>query len=78
MDRFENKIIKGVHTSRYIASWSRVGGDIQDRDAMKAWLLSEGLTEEEADDIVYLASNGRLELQASAKQFLKNYKESEE
>ena len=29
MDRFENKLIKGIHTSRYIASWYKVGGTMK-------------------------------------------------
>lgn len=79
MDRFENKIIKGVHASRYIASWVRSGGSLKyRRDDFREWLALEGLTEEEIDHVDYLAHNGRLELEDSSKKFLKERNESKD
>ena len=78
MERFENKMIKGVHASRYIASWVRSGGSLKyRREPFREWLFSEGLTEEEVDHVDYLAHNGRMELEDSSKLFLKNYNKTE-
>ena len=71
---FKNKLINDVHASRYIASWLKAGGSLyygEDIDNFRDWLLSLKLTEDEAQDIVYLATNGKLELEASAKKFIK-------
>ena len=76
MDSFENKLVKGVHASRYIASWVKSGGDVRDREAFGEWLSLEGLNAEEIMHLDKLARNGRLELEISATRFLKNYKES--
>lgn len=72
---FENKIIKGEFASRYIASWIRVGGQLRygkDEDDFNEWLLSLGLTEDEAYYITNLARCGKLEMQTNAMMFLKN------
>ncbi len=77
MDRFENKGIRGVHVSRYIASWSRMGGKLSRKDGIdefRKWLNSLGLSEDEVDYIAYLADNGRLELETSAQNFLTKIK----
>jgi hypothetical protein len=73
---FENKLIKGIHASRYIASWLRAGGaplyygeDIVD---FRKWLLSMNLTEDEAEHIVRLATNGKLELEGNAEKFIRS------
>ena len=68
-----NKINGYIYETRYIASWIRSGGDLQDgRDVgnFYKWLLSTGLTKDEADHIKFLATNGKLELENSAKEFL--------
>ena len=70
---FENKLINGIHKTRYIASWLKAGGSLyfgEDVDNFREWLLSTGLTEDEAQDIVYLATNGKLELESTAKKFV--------
>ena len=70
---FENKIINGVHATRYIMSWIRSGGDLKyggGIEGFNEWLTSLGLTIEEVTYIRNLAQNGRLELEYSAKQFL--------
>ena len=72
---FENKLINGIHKSRYIASWLKAGGTLyygNDFDDFFTWLLSEGMTENEAHEIVFLAMNGKMELENSAKQFMED------
>ena len=75
--RFENVLIKGVHATRYIMSWIRMGGEIhlygRSSDFVN-WLKSLGLTDEECDTIMDLATNGRMELEMSAKKYLKTLK----
>ena len=69
---FENKLINDIHASRYIASWVRSGGDLQydDNRNFYKWLLSIGLTEDDARYVKRLAENGKLELENNAKKFL--------
>lgn len=72
---FENKLINGIHVTRYIMSWVRKGGQLRygdDIDNFYDWLLSLGLNEDEADYIKYIATNGKLELETKAMMFLKN------
>ena len=73
---FENKPINGyTYATRFIASWVREGGKLrtgEDIDNFYEWLLSLGLSKEDADDIKFLATNGKMELEYSAKMFLKN------
>lgn len=70
---FENKVIKGIYISRYVASWTNAGGK---RKGFKNWLRTlvidgEHLTEEEIYDIYAYATNGKLELEDSAREYLK-------
>lgn len=60
--------------SRYIASWRNVGGDayLGFGEHFEEWLISEGLTEEEASDCRLQATCGKLELEMSAKCFVKD------
>lgn len=71
---FENRAINGyIYETRFIASWINVGGQLRylnDIDNFYKWLLSLGLTKEEADHIKMLATNGKLELETSARKFL--------
>ena len=73
---FENTIINGyTYATRSIASWGRKGGKLQygkDIDNFYKWLLSLGLTKDDADHIKFLAENGKLELEISAQKFLKD------
>ena len=74
-DHFENRVIKGVHASRYIASWANKGGTFQwpdDRWLFIKWLLSIGVEKDDATFIANLAQDGKLELEESAKEFLAN------
>ena len=71
---FENKIINGVHTSRYIMSWVRSGGILGKRGQgyydFDKWLKKLGLDDEDRRYIRNFASNGKLELEESVKRFL--------
>ena len=76
---WENKYVKkyDIHYSRIIASWVRSGGSLKSRDLniFEDWLRSTGaLTEEQIDDVKFLASNGKLEWETSAKNFLNEKK----
>lgn len=79
MDEFENSLIKGIHKSRYIASWMKAYGPTIHRGGLfEAWLRTlridgESLTEEEINEIMYYGMNGKLELQESAKRFLRDF-----
>lgn len=84
---FENKIVRGIHMSRYVASWIKSGGtfdwNLLDGEVeFKAWLGTliidgEHLTEEEKQQICNYADNGKLELETSAKMFLEKRKATE-
>ena len=81
MSDFENKVSScGIHYSRYIASWYRSGGDFcnRDSDGFKLWAMSTGVTKEEADDMWFIATNGKMELEDSAEAFLRRNKENAE
>lgn len=77
---FENKIIRGIHISRYIASWTKSGGTLKRNllrgfPAFRAWLRTleidgDHLTKDEIRQICDYACNGKLELETSAKMFL--------
>lgn len=70
---FKNRNINGIYETRFIASWLKVGGQLKygkDIDDFREWLESLGLTEDKIDHIVELATNGKLELESSAKRFL--------
>ena len=73
---FTNRQVNGyVYETRYIASWLKVGGSLrykEDIDNFYKWLLSTGLDKEEANHIKFLATNGRLELETNAREFIKN------
>lgn len=81
MSDFENKVSScGIHYSRYIASWYRSGGDFgnPDTDGFKLWAMSTGVSKEEADDMWFIATNGKMELEDSAEAFLRRNKENAE
>lgn len=69
MDEFENSFVQGVHISRYIASWTRCGYPIN--SLFKAWLKSLDINEQQVKKIWNFATNGKLELQTSAKYFMR-------
>jgi len=80
---FENKLTKngGIHYSRYIVSWAKAAPidenlrhstEVFYGKEFRDWLRSEGCTEDEVRDIFEMATNGKLELEESARRFLKN------
>lgn len=73
---FENIQIDGyTYATRYIASWLREGGQLRygnDYINFYNWLISLGLSKEDARHIKFLAMNGKAELEHSAKEFLNN------
>ncbi len=78
MNEFENKFIKDIHATRYIASWSNVGGTFDRKPGgrfdFRVWLESLGLEEDEVRFIFNLATNGKLELQEDARKCLRALK----
>lgn len=74
---WENKQINGyTYATRFIASWVRMGGQLgfhgEGVDEFKEWLTSLNLKEEDIAHIVFLATNGKMELESTAKKFLAN------
>ena len=74
-DFSNKKTHNGIHYTRYIMSWIREGGSLwfnrYDSDFAK-WLKTQDLTDEEIYEICELAQCGKLELEISAKQFIKS------
>ena len=72
---FENMLThNGIHFSRYIVSWKRMGGKIYGGGLFEKWLKEkEQLTDEEIRSIVILATNGKMELESSAKNFMEEH-----
>lgn len=84
---FENKIIRGIYATQYVASWVKTGGQLgghiyikgklySDIQLFRQWLetliINDGkLTEDEIRIIINLADDGKLELEESAKRFIK-------
>ena len=71
---FENESIRGIYATRFLASWLKMGGMLcagKDVDNFRSWLLSLGLNSDEVWTIMYLATNGKMELEVNAKAFLK-------
>jgi hypothetical protein len=73
---FENKTVEGIYYSRFIASWMKVTGKkIRWNDEFADWLSlveinGRRLTEDEIIDIQDLATNGKLELETSIRNYL--------
>ena len=79
LESFENFIVQDyTYASRFIASWLREGGNLRrgaDYELFREWLVSIGVTPENARRISNLASNGKLELENMAKKFLKEHED---
>ena len=74
---FENKVINGyTYATRFIMSWVRSGGKFDKSGKgygdFRKWLESLGLENRDIRDIMFLAQNGKLELEESAKNYLKH------
>ena len=76
---YENRQIDNyIYETRFIASWLNAGGELRYLDDVRKfykWLLTLGLNEDEAKHIKFLATNGKLELEVNAKEFLKEHKD---
>lgn len=70
---FENKLDSKyhIHYTRWIMSWIREGGNCKDHEGFKAWLRTLKIPESEITDMWEMMSNGKLEIETSAKKFLK-------
>lgn len=69
-DRWANTAVNGIHRSRYIASWINAGGN-KNFIGFRDWLESLGIDEDEAYEIYNMATCGKMELETSAKKFIK-------
>ena len=74
---FENKVINGyIYATRFIMSWVRSGGKLdkygEGYDDFREWLESLELKTEDIEDIMFLAQNGKLELEVSARNYIAN------
>lgn len=71
---FKNKLIFGhIYATRFIASWINVGGQLKTRKDIgdfRNWLSSLNLAGEDIHLIVELATDGKLELEDSARKYL--------
>lgn len=83
MSEWQNMTESGLHPTRIIMSWVRVGGTFSRRgdgyDDFRDWLKTliidgKPLSENDVNHIIFLASNGKMELEYSAKTYLKNLK----
>lgn len=65
-----------VHLSRYIISWLKSGGQISDARSktFEAWLKSHELTDEEINKLTFMMECGRMELEFSATEWMRNHK----
>lgn len=83
MSEWSNKTECGIHATRFIMSWVREGGHLRRRgdgiDDFRDWLKSltidgKPLSENDVEHIVFLATNGKMELEYSAKNFMASLK----
>lgn len=77
MDRWENKAVDGLclFYTRVIASWVRTKygkGDPEFKKWLRTLIINgKPLTDEMIDDICFLKDNGKMELEESARRFIK-------
>ena len=74
MIEFENGTFNGIYYTRFIASWIKKGGKLEkgcDIANFRRWLVSLGIDDMTISSIIFLATNGKLELESSAERFLK-------
>ena len=74
---FENKVIDGyTYATRFIMSWVRSGGKFDKSGKgygdFRKWLESLELDPVDIENIMFLALNGQLELEVSAKNYMAN------
>ena len=79
---FNNNLNCGIHATRFIASWLRVGGNLRygnDYDDFREWLETlkvdgNPIPEQDIEHIVELARCGKMEFESSARLFVKQLK----
>lgn len=74
---FENKYVPELdaHYSRIIASWLRkFQNPYTNPDLFRDWLKSLGLNEDQVHEIYEMATCGKLEIEARAGRFIKDFK----
>lgn len=66
---------EGVHLSRYIISWLKEGGNLNDvyEETFEAWLRSHELTDEEISKLKFMMECGKMELEHSAYDWMQNH-----
>lgn len=70
---YKNKEIDGVLATRYIASWIIAGGQLHhyyDVCDFKKWLESLGLSEDDVDHVLFLATTGKKELEDNVRTYM--------
>ena len=79
-NEWTNKMVCRVHYSRFISSWVLSGGNFDyNAKLFVKWLRQLGwLSENEIQEIKFLAVNGKLELQENANKFLRSENEDSE
>lgn len=76
---WKNETECGIHATRFIMSWVRSGGELRygkDYDDFKEWLGTikvdgKNLSDQDVNHIMDLATNGKMELEYLAKEFMK-------
>lgn len=75
MWNWKNDTVNDVYYSRIIASWTNacryMGTPTYHGEIFKEWLMEIGVPEEHVNNIQEMARNGKLELETSAKLFLR-------
>lgn len=83
MDTWKNETECGIHPTRFIMSWVREGGTFSRRgngyDDFRKWLKTliidgKPLSDNDIAHVMFLAMEGKLELESSAKAYLKTLK----
>lgn len=79
MSEWKNRTECGIHPTRFIMSWVREGGELRRRgdgiDDFRDWLKTlmidgKPLSENDIDHIMFLATNGKMEFEYSARNFI--------
>ena len=76
---WKNETECGIHVTRFIMSWVRSGGELRygkDYEDFEEWLNTikvdgKNLSDQDVNHIMDLATNGKMELEYLAKEFLK-------
>ena len=70
---FENKLYKGIYYSRFVASWCKIGGplDWRFREFLNCLTLDgEPIPKDVVDKIYNYGTDGKLELETTARKLL--------